>query len=83
MVMEFESGSSYGRRPDGKDTVRSGLVNSSCIATLETPHHVSCLCFASQIGVQYVLPSDWKQSSVTLPSDWKQSSVTSRFRFNG
>lgn len=43
MVMEFESGSSYGRRPDGKDTVRSGLVNSSCIATLETPHHVSCL----------------------------------------
>jgi hypothetical protein len=72
VVMEFESGSSYGRRPDGKDTVRSGLVNSSCIATLETPHHVSCLCFASQIGVQYVLPSDWKQSS-----------VTSRFRFNG
>lgn len=73
--VQSESASSYGRRPDGKDTVRLGLVNSACIAT-NFRNSSSCfmltLRFTDTVGVQSVLPSDWKQSL-----------VTSRFRFNG
>ncbi len=50
-MVEFESGSSFGRRPDGKDTVRSGLVNSSCIATLETPHTIGLEAVVSDVKI--------------------------------